>query len=178
MDRCTHSKRMLLVRCVCVLVLVLVLVLVMHLPSDLPQFHGAPALFIVCGGQEARIYYAADGAMAELDEFRIPKPSFTDHEGHVERHSRGASVISGGGQEVDSAHRRKEFVHALAQHVHTATAGRPVQLAYLFVPEHLHREVHDALPHDLLPSIAKEIHGNYCDAHPQELVRMVSASLS
>lgn len=148
----------------------------MLLPHDLPQFHGAPALFIVCGGQEARIYYAVDGAIDECDEFRIPKQSFTDHEGHVERHARGMSVISGGGQAVDSALLRKEFVHALTQHVRTACMSRPVQLAYLFVPEHLHREVRDALPHDLQPKLAKEFHGNYCALHSHALVRMVAAS--
>ncbi|MDO8463427.1 MAG: host attachment protein [bacterium] len=145
----------------------------MRIPNDLQQFHGAPALFIVCGTQEAKLYDARDGTIVELDAFRIAKPSFTDREGRFEQHGRGGEGASGGAMEIDQPERRKTFTKELVQHVAQALADRPYDLAYLLVPEHIHNEVRDTLPAALRPKISKEIHGNYCEAHPHELIRMV-----
>ncbi|MDO8425689.1 MAG: host attachment protein [bacterium] len=144
----------------------------MQITTNLQQFNHAPALFIVCGTQEAKIYDACDGVIEELDEFRIPKPGFTDHEG-FSASGHGAEYTSGAGDEIDQEQRRKEFVKALVEHLKEVATRRPYELVYLFVPQHVHRAVRDAVPHALQPKIAKEIHGNHCEAHPHELIRMV-----
>lgn len=148
----------------------------MHIPNDLQQFHGVRALFIVCGTQEAKLYDAYDGAIEELDAFRIPKPGFTDNEGRFGQHGRDGGLVSGGVEEIEQPQRRKEFTKELATHVATATAAHAYTLVYLFVPEHVHNEVRDALPHALIPALSQEVHGNYCESHPHELIRKVMAA--
>lgn len=147
----------------------------MRIPRQLPRFVHAPALFIVAGLKVGRCARVADGVWMPLAEVELPKPQYSDDERRTKRRGSraGQQVEYGSVPEIRSQLRRAEFLRLLLPMIRKAAAEAVYDVVYLFAPPAMLGDLRAGLPVTLRKKVARAIRGNYLDAHPHELLRMI-----
>lgn len=150
----------------------------MKISYSLPQFLRRRALLVVTGKQTAKIFVAAQHEINELDEFKIPKPHYSDLEGFSTHGPRwDQASVSGSEHEIKRQEITNPFLRELRKHVKSALKKTKVTDIYLFVPQYLSR----ALPKKLTPEARKllrlEILGNFTHMSPSQLLHKLAATV-
>jgi hypothetical protein len=126
------------------------------------------ALVIVTGKQDAVLYLMKAGHMEKLDAFKIPKPRFSDNEGHAQMRGRGEMIASGWTRELRDEDIISEFVGELKKRLKSINSD--FDKVYLFVPSQNKNAIKKALPKPIADKIEAEVSGNYYYRSPQYLL--------
>lgn len=137
--------------------------------EKLPQFTNTGALLIVCGTQDAIIYFAKDGQVEQLEFIEIEKTKYSDNEGFFS--SFGRNMVSGASREIDKNDTNKKLVKELESELKNIFQSRKIDEVYIFAPSHI----------DIVPSLAlantklikKQLKGNYVKKHPFDLLKKI-----
>jgi hypothetical protein len=133
--------------------------------EKLYQFKDEIAMVIVAAKQEGRIYRASNGEIELLEEFRIPKPVFSDDEGLPEE---------GGHKENDA---ELQLHHEYLEHFEKlfrsfAPDFKPNHI-YLFAPIHMTRELEGIIKPVFGPLPIKTINGIFTKEFPHEFLERI-----
>ncbi len=140
------------------------------IPHDLPQFVDDNALIVVAGQQEAQLYRVHDGVLEPLDNIKVPKPHYSDREGHFKVRSQGGVVRSGAPRELQDEDIAFSFLHELKKDLKSIRA-EAYSKVYLFSPSYVKNQLIRAVPIQLKGKIVKIIEGNYYKHHPLTILR-------
>jgi hypothetical protein len=144
----------------------------MKISKSLPQFEKEPSLFVVTGKQDAAFYRAQDGTIEQIGEIKIPKPRYSDNEGHYRMKGMGEAVSSGGWERRDDFV-IKDFLHELKSHLKSMHANDYAKM-YVFAPSKVKNVIADVVPYQLRKKTAAIIEGNYFKSTPQHLLKKVA----
>ncbi len=145
----------------------------MKISKSLPQFEEEPSLFLVTGKQDAAFYRAYDGVIEQIGEIKIPKPKYSDHEGHYRMKGMG-QVVSSGGWERRDDFVIKDFLQELKSHLKNIKPSEYAKL-YVFAPSKVKNFIAHVVPAELRKKTAAIIEGNYFKAAPVFLLKKVAS---
>lgn len=133
-------------------------------------------LLLVAGRQDAIIYKLDRGEITKLDGFKIPRPKYSDNEGHFKARSSGVTLRSGGTRELRDEDVIRDFVrevkHRTKKHQKTVDFSE----LYIFAPDKTKNRIQKAIPVLWRQRTKRIIPGNYYNHRPLELLRKVKAS--
>lgn len=142
----------------------------MRISKTLPQFNKEPSLFVVTGKQDAVFYKAYDGTIEPIGEFRIPKPKYSDREGHYRT---TGDVVSSGGRERRDDFIIRDFLTELKTHLKGMHAADYSKM-YVFAPSKVKNFIIDAVPPPLRKKTAAVIEGNFYKSTPADIIQKVA----
>ena len=115
---------------------------------------------IVTGEREAVFYFASNGEIEILKEFRVPDP-FPERQ-------RIRSVLK---QKKNKIVREfnKDFLKEFKNLIHESS----FDLIYIFSPEFMHKMIEGEIPADFKHKIKNYIAGDFCHTHPFEILKRI-----
>lgn len=146
----------------------------MRIPNQLPQFKREKALILVTGKQDAIFYSAYNGELDRLDAFKIPRPKYSDNEGHYKVRGKGTTLSTGATRELRDEDIIKDFVHELKARI--KKMNESFSKFYLFVPSQNKNVIKKALPKMWLEKLDAEVPGNFYYRSPLELLEKIKDS--
>jgi hypothetical protein len=144
----------------------------MKISKSLPQFEKEPSLFVVTGKQDAAFYKAYNGTIEQIGEFKIPKPKYSDHEGHYRMKGMG-EVVSSGGWERRDDFVIKDFLLGLKSHLKGMHANDFSKM-YVFAPSKVKNAIASVVPSQLRKKTAAVIEGNFVKSPPDNLLKKIA----
>ena len=145
----------------------------MKITKNLPQFDNEKVLLIVTGRQEAEFYYAGSGIVEKISEFKVKKPTYSDHEGRVIRQGRGQLFGSGTASKDTKEKILQDFKRAFKKSLQTVLEGAP-DVIYVYTPAPLASELPALFPKKTALRIKKIIRGNFYGRHPFEILKKIT----
>jgi len=145
----------------------------MQISQKFPQFEDEKALLVVTGKQEASFYMAHKGNLEKLDEFYIPPITYSDNEGHSEKHKLGMMIGSGYVREDKKRTLRYKFLGQLEEYLDKISRKHEVDHIYLFCPSYVLLSVKGVIPYSLKDKRLESIAGDYHHQHPFKLLEMI-----
>ncbi len=146
---------------------------IMQISNKLPQFDDEKALLIVTGKQEASFYVAHQGQLEKLDEFYIPPITYSDNEGHSQKHKLGILMGSGFVRENKKRTLRYKFLGQVEEHLSRIAKKQEVDRLYLFCPSYVLLSVKGVVPYPLKEKRIESIAGDYHHQHPFKLLEKI-----
>jgi hypothetical protein len=143
----------------------------MLVPQTLPQFNNRKALVVVTGKQDARFYRISEGIFIEFDNFKIPRPHYSDKEGYFRSRSKGITMSSGAVRELQDEIVIGDFVREFRRHI--KAAGNGFDEVYFFTPSTVKKALLDALPASLKGKIHAIFEGNHYKTSPLGLLSRI-----
>ncbi len=146
----------------------------MRIPQSLPQFVKKYALLIVSGKQAAKVFFARNLDIVELEEFKVERPHYSDNEGfstHGRRHTSGS--VSGSDRGIKESEILTPFLKTLRADIKKILQKYNIKEIYLFVPDYMARMVPRALPKHAQQLVRQEIHGNFVRLSPVQLLHKI-----
>jgi hypothetical protein len=145
----------------------------MQIPGKLPQFESERALLLVAGKQDAVLYEAREGRVEKLLDIRVPKPHYSDDEGHFKVRVGGKTIRSGSVKEIRDEDIIRDFLHALKEEIRPLMHQEFTHL-FLFAPAKTKNRIREELPHHWQQAIAEVIEGNFYYRNPLYLLERIS----
>jgi hypothetical protein len=146
----------------------------MKIPRQLPQSEHDSACIIAAGKQDAVIYKAARGTIDEAGKINIPKPRYSDREGHFKTRSGGKVLRSGAVRERDDEKIIADFLRQLKP-VITSIAADAARI-YLFAPAKTKRRIATLFSRSDQKKIKMIYPGNYYSRHPLFFLKKIASS--
>jgi hypothetical protein len=147
----------------------------MKISKKFLQFEDNPALIIVAGWQNGKVYYAYQGEIVLNKEIEISQREYSDKEGYFETRSNipGLSPKGGSVYERDKQRIRKKFLDKLSEHTESLVSSYKIKDIYIFSsPEGI-----KTLKKEFSPEVKKLIKkinkGNYTHLEPNELLELI-----
>ncbi|MEX2054338.1 MAG: hypothetical protein WD883_02250 [Candidatus Colwellbacteria bacterium] len=146
----------------------------MQISQTLPQFEDAKALLIVTSQQGALFYSAHKGQLEKLDEFQIPSITYSDNEGHSQKHKGGILMGSGFVREEQKKTMRHKFLGQLDEYLNNISKRhQSIERIYVFAPAYVLLSVKGAIPYPLREKRITTIAGDYHQQHPFKLLEKI-----
>lgn len=120
-----------------------------QIPEALPQFMDAPTLVVVSGSASARIFYALNGIIREIDE---PRSDFVfdEREGFfLSRHPTVGTMGAGGPDMQNNAKERDRFLRRLADEISKLVRSEGIVAVRVLAEQASARRLLNALPSDI-----------------------------
>lgn len=143
----------------------------MQIPQTLTQFSDTPTLLIVSGSQHAKFYYALNGAIEEITEFKVATPIYQDREGFFLRSGKGAIYGSGAVYESKQKSTDDMFIERLNELLDAIRKEIEIKEVILSAPDYEVNLIQNKLRSDLKDKVTSVLRGNYTKLHPTELLK-------
>lgn len=140
----------------------------MQISNKFPKLREENAVIIVTGKQDAVFYRVKDGFIEKMDAFKVPRPRYSDNEGHFRTRNKGEVIASGWTRELRDNDIIKDFLREFKDRLKQIPLD--FEKLYLFVPSHIKNEVKSALPKTYQEKFAREVLGNFYYRSPQYLI--------
>lgn len=150
----------------------------MQISNTLPQFEDVRTLLVVTGGQKTRFYYAYEGSIAEITSIQVKTPVYSDREGFFLKSGQGQTYGAGSVYEDKKESVRTEFYNELRKLIKAMTEEVEVEEIILYAPQHLAPAIRDTLPTHHKELLRHQLHGNYIDKKPLELLEILKKKTS
>jgi len=138
----------------------------MYIQKQLPQFEKEKALFVVCGRQIAKIYFAHKGEFKHVESVKYQISKYSD-KGGLNIRVRGGQVQRGGWVHEENKHDIvTHFIKELQISLLKIVTKNKVTTMYLFLPKHYQTEIINGLSKSMKNKIKEIYFGNYVDKHP------------
>jgi hypothetical protein len=148
----------------------------MKITNNLPILKKDEALVVVAGQQNAAMYEIRNGYMKRLDAFKIPRPRYSDNEGHFRIRAQGALVRSGSTREYENEEVIKEFLKEFSRRVKNLTSK--FSKIYILAPERTKNKIPTALETAERKKITLVLPGNYYYRKPLEILEKLEEALT
>lgn len=148
----------------------------MKVPRALPQFEGKNILVISTGAENARIFEAKNGTIEELENFRIPKPHYSDREGFFETRGHGAVFQTGAVYENKKETIIQDFISEFKKKIKKTIPGKIPDHLYIFCPRYFKNRIQDNFTKDVQKRV-EIFYGNYARHHPFELLKKIASKM-
>lgn len=149
----------------------------MQISQKLPQFEDKKALLVVTGKQEASFYLANDSRLKKVGEFHIPKITYSDKEGHMQKHKFGKLIGSGFAREPKKQVLRNKFLNQLEDSLkQLSKRNTDIDEVYLYCPGYIMMSAKNTVPSSLKDKVVSTYRGEYQTQHPFKLLEMIQGS--
>lgn len=148
----------------------------MKITRDLPQFEGKKVLITVTGLHEADFYFAGDGQIRKIGEFKLLFPHYSDMEGFFESAGGGRIFKSGSILEVEKMEIRHRFLKEMDRILDEMVKRNKFDEIYIFSPIYLKNELKSLLPREDRKRVKQNFQGNFTHFHPFQLLLMIKQS--
>jgi hypothetical protein len=147
----------------------------MKISKKFLQFEDSPALIIVAGWQNGKIYYAYQGEIVLNKKIEISQREYSDKEGYFETRSNvpGLSPKGGSVYEGNKQYIRKKFLDKLSKHVESLIRSYKIKDIYIFSSPEGIRTLEKELSPEAEKLIKKVNKGNYTHLKPNELLELI-----
>lgn len=133
-----------------------------QISENLYQFNGEGALIIVAAKQEGRAYWATNGKIQLIDEFRISTPHFSDNEALTNARGKQENAT----EEIIHTEYFNHFKKLLES---LLPSFKPTNI-YLFAPTHTANEMEELIKPIFGTLPTKTVVGIFTDESPFDLI--------
>jgi len=131
-------------------------------------------LLIIASKQGASFYTTEQGKLELLFTCTVPKPHYSDNEGHFKVRSTGNVIRSGSPRELDDSIVMNDFYKVLKQDIKKNIIISDYDSVYVTMPEHLKNSFSKTLPANIRKKVKHEINGNYSNEEPLGVLKKFS----
>jgi hypothetical protein len=144
----------------------------MKIPKQIDHFGKERMLLIVASKQRAQLFDVGEGRVEEVDEFKVEKPKFSDHENQFKM--KGRAIGGSASYEYISQWIVAEFLKKLKASL-KKIKNRKFNTVAICVPSTLHNIILRAFPVALQSKIVHILQGNFTKTPTLEIVGKIDA---
>lgn len=122
----------------------------MKIPGNFERLKNEESLIIVAGKQAAVIYEIEKGLIERIDAFKIPRPKYSDNEGHFR---------TGASHEFKDEDVIKEFLREFKRRI--KKLDKKYESVYVLAPDKTKNRIPQSLTDELKRKLKKVVNGNF-----------------
>lgn len=143
-----------------------------QVPKKYPSLQENRAMVIVAGRQDAEVYRLKEGSMDKIFSFAVPRPHYSDREGHFEARGKESVFHSGSSRELNTGAIVKEFIREFRKKIRSI--HEKFSEVYIFAPNTTKHKLEDALPRAWHDKLSAVIPGNYVGKSPRDIMEKLA----
>lgn len=145
----------------------------MKISKDLPNFEKESAIFLVAGKHSVVLYFAYNGRIEAIEDFKVLHPTYSDHEGFAQVSGHGQVYRHNYLNELQEDATIEEFLRQIRDQLKRHIGFLKPKTYYVFTPKFLQNSIIETFPKKEQTKVSHKFLGNYVKSHPFELLRMI-----